>query len=249
MSCSGVNEVGDIFLCYLDGFGFHIHVIVGYNHANVYHAVALLSLGVFLVDEFCRVDILYGVALVIAVFSEYGVKHGGGSSEEDIVEVYDICFRTVVGVEIFQLHILSLQILVVGNITEQAPVAVSPSVDTLLDITHDEILRIFVRHTFKQQFLEVFPLHGTRILKLVYHDVGYPAAYLLEDEGGVAIFHQLVEQILSAVKQKAVGLLVNLLHLLLDIVEQSQFVDMAEYCLGGGNVSHMFLSHFLRFIY
>ncbi len=85
---------------------------------------------------------------------------------------------------------------------QQAPVAGTPAVDALLDVANNQILSSFVTHTLLQQYLEILPLDG--ILKLVNHDVLQLAAYLLEDEGGVAVADKGVEQLLRVAEQEAV---------------------------------------------
>ena len=78
-------------------------------------------------------------------------------------------------------------------IVEQSPVARTPSVDTLLHVAHDQVRTAFMTHGLVQQYLEVLPLNGARILKLVYHHVFQLGAYLLEDKGRIALANQGVE--------------------------------------------------------
>ena len=83
-------------------------------------------------------------------------------------------------------------------------------------------------HSLGEQHAEVLPLYGGGVLKFVNHDVLELGANLLEDEGGVALADEGVEQLLSVAQQEAVGTLVELVHLLLDAAEQAQLVEVAQ---------------------
>ena len=71
-------------------------------------------------------------------------------------------------------------------------------------------------HCLGKQHLEVLPLYGRGVLKLVDHYVLQLGANLLEDEWRVATINKRVEQLLSVAKQKAVLRLVYLAYLFLN---------------------------------
>ena len=104
----------------------------------------------------------------------------GSFREESIVELGNHPFRTPVHLQLLQLYHILRELLL--NVVQQSPVAASPAVDALLDISHDEVLAAFVAHGFQQKYAEVLPLDGGRVLELVYHDVLQLGTYLLEDK-------------------------------------------------------------------
>ena len=83
-------------------------------------------------------------------------------------------------------------------------------------------------HRLLQQHAEVLPLNGGGVLELVDHDVLQLGAHLLEDERRVAVVDERMEQLLRVAEQEAVGLGIELVHLLLDAFEQAQLVEMAQ---------------------
>ena len=85
---------------------------------------------------------------------------------------------------------------------ENLPVAASPAVDALLDITYQHSLAS--RGKFlEEQLLEVLPLHSACVLELVDHHIVDDGAYLLEDEGRIAALHHLAQQSRRAAEGKA----------------------------------------------
>ena len=102
--------------------------------------------------------------------------------EKGVVEIYDVTFGAVVGFQGMDFHhLVGIGEFLVDGI-QQSPVARAPTIDALLDIAHDEILRLLMTHTFLQQHLEVLPLYGTGVLEFINHDVFQLGAYLLEDK-------------------------------------------------------------------
>ncbi len=83
-------------------------------------------------------------------------------------------------------------------------------------------------HALLEQDLKVLPLDGRRVLELVNHDVLQPGTDFLEDEGRVALVDERVQQLLGVAEQKAVGLVVQLAHLLLNAAQQAQLVQVAQ---------------------
>ena len=119
-------------------------------------------------------------------------------------------------------------------IVEQAPVAFAPSVDALLHVAHDEICAaVLMTKTLEQQDLEVGPLNGTCVLKLVYHDVVDLRAYLLIDERRVVLSYEPMEHVLGVAKQEAVVLNVVFAHGLCYASEQTQLVHVCQHLLRG----------------
>ena len=148
--------------------------------------------------------------------------------EKLVVEGHDVFLRPVVGAERsdVQLHLWSRKL--VFYAVEQPPVAGAPPVDALLDVAHYQVAAILMAHALLQQHLEVFPLYGAGVLKLVYHDVAELCAYLLEDKGRVAVLYQGVQQRLCVAQQESVGLGVQDSHFFLDTAEQAQLVHVPQ---------------------
>ena len=96
----------------------------------------------------------------------------------------------------------------------------------MLHVAHNQVACVLAAHGLFQKHLEVLPLDGTGVLKLIYHHVVQLGAYLLKDKWGVAVLNQGVEQGLRVTEQEAVGLLVQLSHLLVDATQQAQLVEM-----------------------
>ena len=119
-------------------------------------------------------------------------------------------------------------------VVEQAPVAFAPSVDALLHVAHDEVCSaVLTTKTLEQQDLEVGPLNGTCVLKLVNHDVVDLRAYLLIDERRVVLSDEPVEHILCVAQQEAVVLNVVFAHGLRYASEQTQLVHVCQHLLRG----------------
>ena len=80
------------------------------------------------------------------------------------------------------------------DVIQQFPVSLPPAVDALLDITHNQIVRVGLCHAVVKQLPEVLPLNRTCVLKLVNHDVFQIGSHLLEDERRIGVSHQCAEQ-------------------------------------------------------
>ena len=80
------------------------------------------------------------------------------------------------------------------NIVQQFPVTLPPAVYALFDVTDNQIVRIYLRHTVVKQLPEVLPLNSTRILELINHDVLQVGSHLFKYKRCVRIFHQCAKQ-------------------------------------------------------
>ena len=156
----------------------------------------------------------------------------GSLGEEGVVEVDDAAGRAPIHAEGLHIHHLMGVAELRFDAGQQPPVATAPAVDALLHVAHDEVLGAFVAHRLLQQHLEVLPLHGAGVLKLVDHDMLQLRANLLEDEGRVAAVDELMKQLLGVGKEESVLLLVELVHLLLDAGQQSQLTQVAQRQVG-----------------
>ena len=166
------------------------------------------------------------------LFAQPFVLLARGLGKEGVVEQDDVALGTVVGLQgLHGDHLLSVCKLAVDGV-EQSPVARAPAVDALLHVAHDEVLGLLVAHAFLQQQLEVLPLHRAGVLEFVNHDILQLSAYLLEDEGGVAVADKCMQQLLRVAEQEAVGLVVQLANLLLDAVQQAQLAEVAQRQVG-----------------
>ena len=183
----------------------------------------LLNVAVCLFQLTCHVSA--GLPLCFGLFFHRHI-------EEGVVERHDVLGRAAV-----VLHRLDMQFPFLENaldVVQQSPVARAPSVDALLHVAHDEVLRhigfvgVGTAHAVAQQHEEVSPLHGACVLKLVYHDVVHLCAYLLVYERRVAVLYKFRQQLLCVAEQESVGGGVHLCHLLLDGSQQAQLVDVGE---------------------
>ena len=102
------------------------------------------------------------------------------------------------------------------DIVQQAPVAGTPAVDALFDITHNQVRASFMTHSLVEQHAEVLPLNGTGVLKLINHHMLQLGTNLLKDERRVASFYQRMQQLLCVAQQETVVVLIQLPHFLLD---------------------------------
>ena len=126
-----------------------------------------------MLELFCARRIVFALCVVFLL---------GCLGEEGVVEFYDVTLGAVVCVQREDVHhVLSTREFLVDGIQE-APVTGTPAVDALLDIANNEILGIDMTHTLLQQYLEVLPLDGRRVLELVDHDVLQARTDFLEDE-------------------------------------------------------------------
>ena len=143
--------------------------------------------------------------------------------EHPVVEVYHVRFAPSVHLqrlqsdgEVVQFPVQSVQ---------DAPVAVSPAVDGLLHVAHDQAV-LALCQSFQQQQAEVVPLHAARVLELVNHHVADGRPYLFEDKRRVPLLHQPVQQGVRVRQQEAVLFPVQRLHLLVYVVQQLQLVQV-----------------------
>ena len=83
-------------------------------------------------------------------------------------------------------------------------------------------------HAFLQQHLEILPLYGAGVLKLVDHDVVELRTDFLEDEWRVGVGDELAEQRLRFAEHKAILGAVELVEAGGDAVEQAQLVHVAQ---------------------
>ncbi len=223
------------------------HVLVGLvlvrsQEGYVDQTMRLFAIRTLLADKVLGVYLLDDTALFVAVFLEKQPRHGGCGGEKTVVEVHDIGLRTVVDIQFVEFHILVFQVFVGTYIVKKSPVTVPPSVDTLLHIAHNEVLRPLMRHAFEQQFLEILPLYGTRVLKFINHDVLYPASDFLEHERRIGIFHQFIQQVLRLVEKETVCLTVYFTHFPVYVIEQPQFVYVLQNCPCRRHIAHTSLA-------
>ena len=151
----------------------------------------------------------------------------GCFGKEGVIELNDTSLRTVVELQRADFyHLVARSEFPVYGV-EQSPVAGAPAVDALLDVADYEIFGVCVAHALLEQYLEILPLNRRGVLKLVYHDVFQLGSYLLEDERGVAVLDERVQQLLGVAEQEAVGLVVHLAYLFLYTVKKTQLVQVA----------------------
>ena len=192
-------------------------VVIARQEPDVDMACCLLGGGNLLLHIGIGAFQLFG--LVVAEFFLGEVFEFGSMAEEGIVEFDDTSLGTVVRTQVAGLDLLFGELVL--DAVEQSPVARAPTVDALLDVAYDEIGGVLVAHGLGEQYVEVTPLDGRGVLKLVNHHVLYLGANLLEDERRIALTDERVEQLLSIAEQEAVVEFVELVYLFLDAAEQA----------------------------
>ena len=204
----------------------HVVVVVfSRQELDVDTSAILFALGVLLSDIRVGLLQLWGIAGIDFTFAL--ILELGSRLEETVVEDDNVLLRPIVGVEGLHLELFFGMRKLALNVVEQSPVARAPAIDALLDVAHDEVAAA-AAHGLAKQHLEILPLHRTGVLELVDHHMVELCANLLEDERRVAAVDERVEQLLGVAEQEAVALLVELAHLLLDAVEQSQLTKIAQ---------------------
>ncbi|EJX06958.1 hypothetical protein EVA_04922 [gut metagenome] len=159
----------------------------------------------------------FSLVLIVEVF--------GGCGEKQVVEVDDVGFAPAVGGQ--RLHRYRKISDGLVQTVENSPVAVSPAVDRLLHIAHNQAVGS-LRKALQQQQLEVVPLHAAGVLKLVNHHIADVGANLFEHKRRVAIFHQLMKQRVGVRQQEAVVLLIQQAHLLVDVGQQLHIIEILQ---------------------
>jgi hypothetical protein len=150
------------------------------------------------------------------------MTHGCG--EKLVVKVDYILQRPIVNTKRLNLNQFVIIAEFIGYIIKKSPVTRAKSIDALLNIAHDKVLRTLMTHTLKQQHLEILPLHGACVLKLVYHNMMQLSAYFLEYKWRVAVVYKRLQKMLSVTEHKAVGLSVQFSYFLFYMIKQSHLV-------------------------
>ena len=121
----------------------------GHTYPAALGAVLLLDVMVDAVDAVFVVGV-EGIALIDEM-----VEDGGTFLEEKIVEMDDVVFASPVDFEGYLLLVEGSEFF--AHVVEDFPVTTAPSVDALLDVTHEHAL-VAGGHVFDEEFAEVFPL-------------------------------------------------------------------------------------------
>ena len=79
---------------------------------------------------------------------------------------------------------------------EQTPFGVAETIDTLLDISYDQVIRL-IALALVNEGGEVVPLQCARILKLIYHVMAEVLAISLVDERCILSVYDLVDQLIG----------------------------------------------------
>ena len=124
---------------------------------------------------------------IVQLFQLYGRQ-----GEEAVVEFHDLLATAPV---VFQNYIVDTKRGEISfhALSQQTPVTVTPTIDALLDITHDQGPPTFGKSVHDQR-QEIAPLHGRGVLKLVDHDMFVKISRFLEQKRGVVPGDQHVEQ-------------------------------------------------------
>ena len=79
---------------------------------------------------------------------------------------------------------------------EQTPFGVAETIDTLLDISYDQVIRL-IALALVNEGGEVVPLQCARILKLIYHVMAEVLAISLVDERCILSVNDLIDQLIG----------------------------------------------------
>ena len=79
---------------------------------------------------------------------------------------------------------------------EQTPFGVAETIDTLLDISYDQVICL-IAFALVNEWCEVIPLQCARILKLIYHVMAEVLAISLVDERCILSVNDLVDQLIG----------------------------------------------------
>ena len=109
---------------------------------------------------------------------------------------------------------------------QEIPVAATPAVDALLHVADDKVL-IALRKGVAEQGHEVTPLHARSVLEFVDHVRMDACARLLVDEGRIVLVDELGKHLGGGTQQHDVLLVAEVCHLLVDVGNDAQFVEVA----------------------
>ena len=115
---------------------------------------------------------------------------------------------------------------------QQAPVAASPAVDALFDISHDQGI-VALGHAVLKQRAEVLPLDVRGVLELVQEEVVVADAQLLVDEGGVGAVDDALEDGVAVVQGHQVLFFLDSREGFPEFRRHAQAVKLAQDGLGG----------------
>ena len=151
----------------------------------------------------------------------FAKEHLSGRWEEGVVESNDFVGTAEVGVERNELGFHITHIVV--DVLQQAVVATTESVDTLLHIAHQQAA-VALRKVAQQQRLEVLPLNLRRVLKFIYQDVRISRTCLFKHKGRIHTFHQVVEQFRCLCQHEVSFFLVHLFDAIAGLIEQTKWI-------------------------
>ena len=167
---------------------------------------------------------------------ELGANHldelGAKVLEEGIVELHDGWQRSPVGGERGGIVVVRPCFKIVDLGVQEVPVATTPAVDALLDITDDKVL-IALCKGVAEQGLEVAPLHARGVLEFVDHVRMDACARLFVDEGCIVLVDKSRKHLGGGTQQHDVLLVAVGSHFLVDVGEDAQFVEVALDNAGG----------------
>ena len=132
--------------------------------------------------------------------------------EERIVEAHNAFATSVV-----TFQVLDLGVLVVGETCEGVPVSPTPTVDTLLDVTHNHTT-VVSRSGFAKEVTEVGPLQSRGVLEFIDHDVPEVRARAFKHERHLVAAHEFVKKQGGVGQHEGVAFAIDGAYLLVDSV-------------------------------
>ena len=201
------------------GFLIDIPVTVVGNERNTHKALLLFLC--FLCHILINIQYLR-----IAFFADTGILLSQLSAsflKEQVIEMNDIRFASPVGIQRLGAY---AETRVAVQSGQNTPVSVSPAVDALLDVSHNQTAVLLCQTLFQQQ-MEILPLHARGVLKFVdHHHVDGRTDFLI-DKRGITFADQSVKQSVRVRKEKTVVRFVHAAHFLIDMYQQRQVIQIA----------------------
>ena len=138
--------------------------------------------------------------------SQQGIQALGQVREEAVVELHDGPAGAVVSVQHLNLRLAEF-LLQTGS--QQVPVASSPTVDALFDVSHHQRIVAAVYAAVHQR-PKVIPLDIRGILKLIQEEILVPHAHFFVNERRIGSVNNAVQDGIGIVQRQHVLLLLNL---------------------------------------
>ena len=152
----------------------------------------------------------------------YLINEFSSTLEEFVVEIDDVVPAAPIGFQFIKFRFNPVELFL--NSIEDAPIAIPPAINTLLDVSHEKVVSTCCL-VIDQKCLEILPLQAACVLKLINHDVVKPCACLFINKRCVAGL-QLFQQNRCLAEVELVVFRIDASNLILDCAEQTQGIDV-----------------------